>query len=616
MSSTLGMTPGRIWSAQEDQIVADAMLRNEGTKSIATHLPGRTRNAIGGRTWSLYGAGVRKGADVKILPRNWTTRQQRSIPSYTLEEDKELVRWRCNGCAGLNGRIFDDSQSKESMRSRIAVLEKESKTLSDMDRAEITRLVQECQATDPTIDWESVSASVETRIGRRISASLCMATWYFVVNKAQRVDHPLYKPFCPRRGITRQLEPEGNPRSSPGVIRNDPTLAKVLRLNYTENERQAYVDGVKTVYLKRLPLMSEYPPRNEWICENQTIRDIWEEPMTTGPLDDVRTARKGLHNLDFKQLQYVVELDESVRLLDVDSGELIAEIRRAFVPDTGVLTSINSMAERNLGLRRNVRRDDPGSIVQTGYTAGSKDLRSFVWARSLITRLTEEEIRELNYTTSSAYALFWNMVRNSVPETLIEDFNGVIRQSGMPRMDSNLKGRKPDLRYKVETGGRVFEFTYGELAPPCGVCGGNYSRQGTQSSHRTSNVDSLVRYTHNEKNATKNILSLTTHRSLPSDAGGNFYSSSYAFLVRSQANTLVTHRVADFHGTTLAQVTPGEKNLYQTGISILIQGRLPAAWKEYQKGKSPDVTEALELEMATEEDEVSEGDEVKKRKRD
>ncbi|KAI9787406.1 MAG: hypothetical protein M1835_002761 [Candelina submexicana] len=544
MSSTHGMTPGRIWSAQEDQIVADAMLRNEGTKSIATHLTGRTRFAVGGRTWSLYGAGVRKGADVKILPRNWTTRQQRSIPSYTLGEDKELVRWRSNGCAGLNGRIFDDSQSKESMRSRIAVLEMESKALPDIDRAEITRLVQEYQATDPTIDWESISASVETQKGRRISACLCMAAWYFVVNKTQRVDHPLYKPFCPRREITRQLEPEGNPRSSPGVIRNDPTLAKVLRLNYTENERQAYVDGVKTVYLERLPLMSEYPPRNKWICENQAIRDIWEEPMTTGPLDDVRTARKGLHNLDIKQLQYVVELDESVRLLDVDSGELIAEIRRAFVPDTGVLTSIN-----------------------------------------------KEEIRELNYTTSSVYALFWNMVRNSVPETLVEDFNGVIRQSGMPRMDSNLKGRETDLRYKVETG-------------------------AVYSSSLTASSLLLVEYTHNEKNAAKNILSLTTHRSLPSDAGGNFYSSSYAFLVRSQANTLVTHRAADFHGTTLAQVTPGEKNLYQTGISILIQGRLPAAWKEYRKGKSPDVTEALELEMATEEDEVSEGDEVKKRKRD
>ncbi|KAI9716557.1 MAG: hypothetical protein M1812_005288 [Candelaria pacifica] len=582
----IGRNASNIWTAQEDQILADAMLRNEGMVSIATHLQGRTLGAVTGRTSSLYGAQVRKGVDVKILPRNWTSRQKRSIPSYTLNEDKELVRWRCNGCIGLDGRLFDDSQSKESLRSRIAVLDMESRALSDVERVEITRLVEEFQTVHSSIDWELISSKVENRICRTISASLCMAAWYFVVKETLRVDHPLYKQFRPRRGAFNQFEPRGNPETSPGTIRNDPCLAKLLRLNLTKQERQEYVDGIKTVYLRRLPLMSEYPPRNEWICENQAIRDIWEEPMTTGRLDDPRTTRKGLHNLDLDQLQYIVELGESARLVDVESGELIAEIQRGFVPDAGVLKSIGNVAEKNIGLRRNVRRDDPGSIVQAGYTAGSKGLRSFVWARSLTTKLAEEEVRDLNYTASSAYALFWNMLRNSVPESLIEDFNSVIRKTGMPRMDSNLKGRDPDRRYKVETGGRVFEFTYGELAPPCGVCGGNYSR-----------------YTHNERNATKNILSLTTHRSLSPEAGGNFYGASYAFLVKSQANTLVTHRVEDFHGTTLAQVNPGERNLYQTGISILIQGRLPAAWKDYKKGRNPDITGILELEMATEEDE-------------
>ncbi len=296
-----------------------------------------------------------------------------------------------------------------------------------------------------------------------------MAAWCFIANRGDRIDNPLYQPFRPRGPSRQYVETEGPPETPAGSIRNDPDLARRLRLNLANEEKQRHIDEIPKVRLKRLPSTATYPPRDEWVCENAIIRHLWEN---NDEMND-----KGLHDLNREKLQYIVKPGESVQIHDEENGKLVSVIQRGFVPDTGVLESLNGIAERNCKLRDNVRRNDPGTIVLTGYTAGSMHRRSFVWARNVIPELKkEEEIQELNYTTSSAYALFWNMLRNSVPDSLIKDTNMIMERNGLPRMDSNLKGTNPACRYKVETDGRVFDFTIRELAPPSGLCAANYSR--------------------------------------------------------------------------------------------------------------------------------------------
>ncbi len=139
--------------------------------------------------------------------------------------------------------------------------------------------------------------------------------------------------------------------------------------------------------------------------------------------------------------------------------------------------------------------------------------------------------------------------------------------------------------------------------------------QGKQAESQPQSLVSkhLARRTHSERNASDNVLSLTTHRSRDTK-GGNFYNSSYGFLVESEPNTLVTHRAKDFHGTTLAQVTSGTEEMYQIGMSILIAKRLPDAWHEYKDGLDADVTEASESESATEDEQ--EKDDIEMGERD
>ncbi len=118
------------WTPEDDQILVDATLRNQRASAIRSLLPGRTKGAINGRISYLKKPHVWGGVERKMLPRDWTVKEENRVPTYRFEEDEELVRWRCNGCTGLKGAIFDDWQSKKSLRSRLTNLEKESETLS------------------------------------------------------------------------------------------------------------------------------------------------------------------------------------------------------------------------------------------------------------------------------------------------------------------------------------------------------------------------------------------------------------------------------------------------------------------------------------------------------
>jgi len=80
------------------------------------------------------------------------------------------------------------------------------------------------------------------------------------------------------------------------------------------------------------------------------------------------------------------------------------------------------------------------------------------------------------YESSSVFALFWNILRNQLPEEVNSDFDSWLQDNQMLRMDT--KGSKTTVQgvYTVKCGDDSFAFHGVEMPPPSGVFGTNYSR--------------------------------------------------------------------------------------------------------------------------------------------
>jgi hypothetical protein len=112
-----------------------------------------------------------------------------------------------------------------------------------------------------------------------------------------------------------------------------------------------------------------------------------------------------------------------------------------------------------------------------GYSAGALSAPKFDWVKNLLSRkLTEDYKTRLDYESSSAFAVFWNMLRNRVPEEIIKDTTEFCNSIGIYRMDAGKRLSSSEGTYMLEVDGVPIEFHGVELAPPTGVFGVNYSR--------------------------------------------------------------------------------------------------------------------------------------------
>lgn len=128
--------------------------------------------------------------------------------------------------------------------------------------------------------------------------------------------------------------------------------------------------------------------------------------------------------------------------------------------------------------------EDPGSLVQIGFSAGSRSAPQFDWVRNITNRkLPKGVVDEMDYRSSSIFALFWNLCRDLLPSEIMDDFDAFFDKFNMVRMSSEKGAAKnfidkktPRGEYIVQVGGTEFAFSNAEMAPPAGVCGQNYAR--------------------------------------------------------------------------------------------------------------------------------------------
>jgi hypothetical protein len=202
-----------------------------------------------------------------------------------------------------------------------------------------------------------------------------------------------------------------------------------------------------------------------------------------------------------------------------------------------------------------------------GYSAGSRSKPQFDWVKNLLHKIPQDQVERLNFEASSAFAIFWNMLKTHAPASVMEDTDKFFTGIGIHRMDGNQRLPGSKGRYVIEIDGVPVEFYDVELAPPCGVFGVNYARS-----------------THYEKQPHKYAMSWTTGRTLGRDDGGHFYVSQYGIRVQGAPNTLVIWKPGHKHGTSLQKLSPTDRapRFTQTGMSIVTSGRIRKIWEKYQ----------------------------------
>jgi hypothetical protein len=114
--------------------------------------------------------------------------------------------------------------------------------------------------------------------------------------------------------------------------------------------------------------------------------------------------------------------------------------------------------------------------LQIGYTCGARSDPELGWARNLLGKPSDEAVTRMMYESSSVFALFWNMVRNQLPEEIVNDFDAWLKEHEMVRMDTKGSQESAQGMYTVELGDMKFEFHGVEMPPPSGVFGTNYTR--------------------------------------------------------------------------------------------------------------------------------------------
>ncbi|TFK78104.1 hypothetical protein K466DRAFT_571052, partial [Polyporus arcularius HHB13444] len=146
----------------------------------------------------------------------------------------------------------------------------------------------------------------------------------------------------------------------------------------------AYITSLPTIELDRLS--TPYPPVGMHISETPDITAQWRKFCHEDPLPDKRRKRLYIHELDATRLQCTIGIHESGKLVDRSTGELVAVVIRdltAVGDDSDDPLHFRTWATQAIadGItgRKSIRLEDPGKMIQTGYSAGARSKPSFNW---------------------------------------------------------------------------------------------------------------------------------------------------------------------------------------------------------------------------------------------
>ncbi|RDB28016.1 hypothetical protein Hypma_002267 [Hypsizygus marmoreus] len=341
-------------------------------------------------------------------------------------------------------------------------------------------------------------------------------------------------------------------------------------LDWRHSDRDAFLSTIPVITVKALK--TPFPPVGHHIATSPSIVKKWHHHLAFGKQADKRKRRLPIHLLNSSKLIADIAPTDSA-LLKNKKGDIIGMVIRNFCPDEGAVAWADSIAEQAVSLRKNIRMEDTGTLVQIGYSAGSRSSPKFDWVKNLLSNAhSDNTLAEINNDDSSVFAFAWQQLRSLLPTPIIDDFDVYLNNTKIKRMDANghLPSSQSQRSYSVKILDNEFDFHHAELAPPTGVFGQNYSRP-----------------IHFETQPHKYAASWTLSRDVGVAGGMHFYFAKYGVRVQAAPNTVIVWIPTEPHGTCLPNYHPRDSKspFSQRGLAFVTSNRLPSIWQSYIEGR-------------------------------
>ena len=221
---------------------------------------------------------------------------------------------------------------------------------------------------------------------------------------------------------------------------------------YKSPARYAILIGFAHLGVDRFAV--EYPPKNHWVASTHELFEVWESYLENYEQPDPRLPRHPLMKLDPNQLQMSIPSELSCCLYDKKTNELVFIVIRKFANHRAILDWAMQIVHRAAITRKSIRvrgrlavhsailtgwvyaqLEDPGSLLQVMYSAGSRRAPSFGMVRNITASLTEEEMSEANRSIASLFSYVWLRAKGLFPPEIIADFVQFYDRYNIPRFD-------------------------------------------------------------------------------------------------------------------------------------------------------------------------------------
>ncbi|KAH6873994.1 hypothetical protein BKA70DRAFT_1046794, partial [Coprinopsis sp. MPI-PUGE-AT-0042] len=323
-------------------------------------------------------------------------------------------------------------------------------------------------------------------------------------------------------------------------------------------------------FKRRLPKF-EYPPVGQWIAEDAETFRICDPFFRTQPLHDARRfggKRHDVHHLNASLLSLTIPEDLNVILYDADSKKPFASIIRNFSNSAPMLHWMRRIVEEAVGSRRTARKEDPGQLVQLGWTTGARNNPSFDAARNLLR--PDEDTTEADKENAFATAYFWRRVQLLHPPEVGDSIAAFYRKHNIPRLDPGWPAtRRVRGPMSIPTDTEPITFQDAEFAPGCLVMTERYCRP-----------------VHWETQPHEWAVLWTTLREGTDPRGGHFYIPSYGVCIKMAQDTSIAWKPSDYHTTSLGSYDPNiafarnedDEVMNQQGIAFVTSNRIASVW--------------------------------------
>ncbi|KAF5320514.1 hypothetical protein D9611_010727 [Ephemerocybe angulata] len=328
-----------------------------------------------------------------------------------------------------------------------------------------------------------------------------------------------------------------------------------------------------TFWVDALPSGQENPPKGHWIAERPEQYTEWDRYFQNQKRPDKRRGRQPVHLVDFESLQLVIPVEVSCHIRDKETGELVFVIIRNFCKIPGMVQFGRKVVADAVATRKNIRMEDTGSVVQVGFSAGSRSVPSFGFVRNLVSKAVDADAANREFSVLLTF--FWLCSMGVFPEEIIRDFKAFYGEFDIPRLNPDwptFDEARGTLILPPECGSYAFKDV--ELAPGCAVM-----------------VQRYARAVHREKQGHDWGLTWTILREGTDVSGGNFFLAKYGVAIMQSPNSAFAWKPSHFHSTSLASFEPTfdvpdlESPKYnQQAVAFVTSGRIKSVYAKW-KGK-------------------------------